>query len=498
MTAAPAPGNAAAALEVRGLVKRFGQFVALDGVDLRVAPREVRAVIGPNGAGKTTLINVLGGQLVADRGTVEVHGRRLGRQHPHQVAKLGVGRTFQISSTFRRMTVLDNMLYAHHAGGGRWFGLDAARLRRLREPAMAGLETIGLTHCADQVVDDVSHGDRKRLEFGMVLATRPTLLLLDEPTAGMGLGERQELIELVLSVARERGLTLVFVEHDIDAVFRAAESITVMALGRVFAEGTPGRDRGQRGGPGDLPRGPKMMLELARVEAAYGHARALHGIDLVVDEGEVVCIVGRNGAGKTSTLRSIVQDLITVTGGSVRFGGEDLVGLAPHEVVRRGIGYVPEDRRVFASLTVTENLTVPRSFAGAGTGAGAGYWTPARVEELFPPLAEFRGRLAGNLSGGQQQMLSIARSLLTNPRMLLLDEPHEGLAPLVARSVVEAIGRLKSLGVSMLLSEQQLHLVHETADRLYVVDRGRIVFSGTVAEFDADEEIARRYLMVAG
>lgn len=245
-----------------------------------------------------------------------------------------------------------------------------------------------------------------------------------------------------------------------------------------------------------------MMLELAGVEAAYGHARALHGIDLVVDEGEVVCIVGRNGAGKTSTLRSIVQDLITVIGGSVRFGGEDLAGLAPHEVVRRGIGYVPEDRRVFASLTVTENLTVPRSFAaGAGAGAGTGaadYWTPARVEELFPPLAEFRGRLAGNLSGGQQQMLSIARSLLTNPRLLLLDEPHEGLAPLVARSVVEAIGRLKSLGVSMLLSEQQLHLVHETADRIYVVDRGRIVFSGTVAEFDADEEIARRYLMVSG
>lgn len=241
-----------------------------------------------------------------------------------------------------------------------------------------------------------------------------------------------------------------------------------------------------------------MMLELAGVEAAYGHARALHGIDLVVDEGEVVCIVGRNGAGKTSTLRSIVQDLITVTGGSVRFGGEDLAGLAPHEVVRRGIGYVPEDRRVFASLTVTENLTVPRSFA-AGAGAGAAdYWTPVRVEELFPPLAEFRGRLAGNLSGGQQQMLSIARSLLTNPRLLLLDEPHEGLAPLVARSVVEAIGRLKSLGVSMLLSEQQLHLVHETADRIYVVDRGRIVFSGTVAEFDADEEIARRYLMVSG
>ena len=494
MNAAPAPGNAAAALEVRGLVKRFGQFTALDGVDLRVAPREIRAVIGPNGAGKTTLINVLGGQLVADGGTVEANGRRLVRQHPHQVAKLGVGRTFQISNTFRRMTVLDNMLYAHHAGGGRWFGLDAARLRRLHEPAMADLETIGLTHCAGQVVDDISHGDRKRLEFGMVLATRPTLLLLDEPTAGMGLGERQELIELVLSVARDRGLTLVFVEHDIDAVFRGRRVHHRDGPRTGVCAGDAGRDRGQRGSAGDLPRGSPMMLELARVEAAYGHAQALHGIDLVVDEGEVVCIVGRNGAGKTSTLRSIVQDIITVTGGIVRFGDEDLAGLAPHEVVRRGIGYVPEDRRVFASLTVTENLTVPRSFADAG----AGWWTPARVEELFPPLAEFRGRLAGNLSGGQQQMLSIARSLLTNPRLLLLDEPHEGLAPLVAQSVVEAIGHLKSLGVSMLLSEQQLHLVHETADRIYVVDRGRIVFAGTVAEFDADEEVARRYLMVAG
>ena len=142
--------------------------------------------------------------------------------------------------------------------------------------------------------------------------------------------------------------------------------------------------------------------------------------------------------------------------------------------------------------------SMPKELRAAATRARAPATDAARVEELFPPLAEFRGRLAGNLSGGQQQMLSIARSLLTNPRMLLLDEPHEGLAPLVARSVVEAIGRLKSLGVSMLLSEQQLHLVHETADRIYVVDRGRIVFEGTVAEFDADEEIARRYLMVAG
>ncbi len=234
------------------------------------------------------------------------------------------------------------------------------------------------------------------------------------------------------------------------------------------------------------------MLVLERVQAAYGHSQALHGIDLEVNEGEVVCIVGRNGAGKTSTMRCVVQDLIRVTSGSVRFKGEEIAGLEPHAIVRRGVGYVPEDRRVFPSLTVTENLTVPRSLAPAG----ADNWTVEKVSELFPQLREFRSRLAGNLSGGQQQMLSIARSLLTNPQLLLLDEPHEGLAPIVARDVVNVINQLKSLGVSMLISEQQLHLVHDTADRIYIIDRGRTVVSGTMEEFERDPDIARRYLMV--
>ena len=222
------------ALSVRGLRKRFGDFVALDGVDMSVNRGEVRAVIGPNGAGKTTLINVLSGHYVADAGDVHVEGKRLKRQYPHQVSRLGVGRTFQISSTFRRMTVYDNMLCAHNSRRDNWLSLKVSQLRNLRD-----LVTIRLNHLATQVVDDISHGDRKRLEFGMVLATQPQLLLLDEPTAGMGLSERHELIDLVLDVSRERGLTLLFVEHDIDVVFKAAEQITVMALGKVFAEGTP-------------------------------------------------------------------------------------------------------------------------------------------------------------------------------------------------------------------------------------------------------------------
>ncbi|MGI9523991.1 MAG: ABC transporter ATP-binding protein [Hyphomicrobiaceae bacterium] len=234
------------------------------------------------------------------------------------------------------------------------------------------------------------------------------------------------------------------------------------------------------------------MLVLEQVGAAYGHAQTLHGIDLEVGQSEVVCIVGRNGAGKTSTMRSIVGDIIQTTGGKVQFNGEDITGLQSHLIVRKGIAYVPEDRRVFANLTIAENLNVPKSFAPED----ASYWTVEKVYDLFPPLREFRTRLAGNLSGGQQQMLTIARSLLTNPQLLLLDEPHEGLAPLVTQDVVGAIEQLKSLGVSMLISEQQLHLVHQTADRIYVIDRGHIVFGGTTAEFENDPSIAERYLMV--
>ncbi len=229
-----------AILTIKGLRKSFGRFMALSGVDLTVRQGEVRAIIGPNGAGKTTLINVLGGQLVGDTGQVEFAGVNLMRKYPHQVAALGVGRTFQISSTFRRMTVYENMLSAHNATSGRWFSLRAARLREMHAAVMNDLESIHLADLAGQAADDISHGDRKRLEFGMVLASRPRLLLLDEPTAGMGLQERYELIDLMLKEIRERQITLIFVEHDIDVVFKAADYISVMAIGKVFAEGLPG------------------------------------------------------------------------------------------------------------------------------------------------------------------------------------------------------------------------------------------------------------------
>lgn len=234
------------------------------------------------------------------------------------------------------------------------------------------------------------------------------------------------------------------------------------------------------------------MLKITGLHAAYGKAQVLHGIDLTVSPGEVACLIGRNGVGKSSTMKSIVRDQITMTGGEIIFDGASLAGLRPHEVIRRGVGYVPEDRRVFASLSVLENLRVTRPVQSADRR----HWTVDEVFRLFPQLHDYRHRKAGVMSGGEQQMLSIARSLLTCPKLLLLDEPHEGLAPKIAEEVVDAIMELKREGVSMIISEQALNTIRRCADSVHVIDRGMTVWSGTVDGFYADPEITRKYLMV--
>lgn len=229
-------------LVARNIHKSFGRFVALAGVDLELRLGERRALIGPNGAGKTTFISIIGGQQAGGAGgTVLFGGRDISGASPHAIARLGIGRTFQISRTFRKLTALENMLVAMlHAGGGAGaMSLGAGRLRALRDPAMSMLREVGLGGLAEERVEEISHGDRKRLEFGMVLAGRPQLLLLDEPTAGMGISERTELMEMMVRHIDERRIALLFVEHDIDIVFRFADVITVMARGKVFAEGTP-------------------------------------------------------------------------------------------------------------------------------------------------------------------------------------------------------------------------------------------------------------------
>ena len=230
------------------------------------------------------------------------------------------------------------------------------------------------------------------------------------------------------------------------------------------------------------------LLEAAEVHTYYDLSHILFGVSLRVRPGEVVCLLGRNGAGKTTTLKTLMG-LTPAARGTVRFKGEPISRLPPFEVARRGLGYVPEERRVFAGLTVRENLEVARKTAG-------GRWDVGRVCRLFGHLKGLLGRKAGSLSGGEQQMLTIARTLMGDPDMILLDEPSEGLAPLVIQALQEQLLELKKEGIALLLSEQNLGFVKDLGDRAYIIEKGMIRYEGTLSELLANEEVRRSYLAV--
>jgi branched-chain amino acid transport system ATP-binding protein len=234
------------------------------------------------------------------------------------------------------------------------------------------------------------------------------------------------------------------------------------------------------------------LLELSHVETYYDDSHILFDLSLTVESGEVVCLLGRNGAGKTTTVRSIVG-LTPPRSGRITLRGRDLAGLPPFRIARQGIGFVPEDRRVFFNLTVAENLEVARKTWGNGA---SGAWTAERVYELFPILRERRRQAGGTLSGGEQQMLTIARTLMGNPEVLLLDEPSEGLAPLVVDNLRQQLGRLKASGLTIVLAEQNVRFVSELGDRVYILEKGMVRYQGSMAEFLADEQVRQTYLAV--
>lgn len=229
------------------------------------------------------------------------------------------------------------------------------------------------------------------------------------------------------------------------------------------------------------------MLNVKSIHTFYGLSHILFDVSIAVSEGEVVGLLGRNGAGKSTTMRSIMG-LTPPKEGSIIFKGEDVTGEKPFVLFRKGMGYVPDDRRVFADLSVDDNLEIVHQREAT--------WNKGRVYELFPALAEIKTRRAGHLSGGEQQMLTIARALMGSPDLLLLDEPTEGLAPLIVRDLEEQILKLKDAGISILLSEQNVRSALKMITRAYVIDNGRIRFEGTVAELEANEEVKRKYLMV--
>lgn len=236
---------------------------------------------------------------------------------------------------------------------------------------------------------------------------------------------------------------------------------------------------------------PNPLLKVERLNAFYGQAQALFNLDLEVDRGEVVALMGRNGAGKSTTMKAIMGLLDRVQG-EVSFLGKRITRARPHHIARSGLGYVPEDRRIFTDLTVMENLEVGRQPARKN----AVVWTPERLFRLFPNLGDMPGRPGGQMSGGEQQMLTVARTLMGNPHLVLLDEPSEGLAPLIVEQMVNLILELKREGLSVLLSEQNLHFAELVSDRAYVLDNGAICFAGSMADLAGNDSIRRKHLAV--
>jgi branched-chain amino acid transport system ATP-binding protein len=233
------------------------------------------------------------------------------------------------------------------------------------------------------------------------------------------------------------------------------------------------------------------MLTVQGLDAHYGLAHILAGLELTVQRGEVVVLLGRNGAGKSTTLKSIIG-LLRPTAGRITFEGQEIAGRSPSTIARLGLGYVPEERRIFTELTVRENLEVGRQKPRPGVP----HWTPEKLYALFPNLAEMKDRPGGRMSGGEQQMLTIARTLMGNPRLILLDEPSEGLSPLIVEQMADAIAALKRDGMTVLLSEQSLHFAARVADRAYIIEKGRIRHEAGMTALLADEDVRQRYLAV--
>jgi branched-chain amino acid transport system ATP-binding protein len=233
-----------------------------------------------------------------------------------------------------------------------------------------------------------------------------------------------------------------------------------------------------------------MMLSVRDMVTGYGLGAVIHGISLEVDAGEVVCLLGRNGAGKSTTLRSIMG-LTPPRSGKIEFMGREITRRPPFEVARLGIGYIPDDRRIFGELTVEENLMIVRRVTRRD-----GHWTMERVFRLFPLLSELRLKHGAGLSGGEQKMLAIGRALMGNPAMLILDEPSEGLSPLMVKTLIEAIRQIREEGVTLLIADQNVKFARRVGSRGYILDEGHIRFSGLIDELWANEDVIRRYLAV--
>ncbi|MNK07258.1 High-affinity branched-chain amino acid transport ATP-binding protein LivF [compost metagenome] len=504
--AMPATGRPRRLLQADALTMTFGGVRAVQAVSFTVPPAAVTALIGPNGAGKSTVINMLSGYYQPTSGAVALGGQALAGLPAHRVARGGIARTYQTSQLFDTLSVEDNVALGMLRG--RLGGLLASRrylAADVRERARALLAFCGYEGALNVPAADLPHVDRRLVEIARALATDADILLMDEPAAGLSREDKTRLAGLLRRIA-EAGAGVLLVEHDMALVMGVSDHIVAIDAGRELAQGSAAEiqqsaavrqaylgDETARRAPAARTRPPGAalppeVLGVGNLTTGYGANPVLHGIDLQVRQGEMVALLGANGAGKSTLMRTLAG-LHRPAQGGMHLQGQELHGLAADRIVARGLVLVPEGRQVFPGLSVLDNIRLGAFLHPQDRDE--------RVEEMltrFPRLRERLHQRAGLLSGGEQQMLAIARGLMSKPVILLLDEPSLGLAPKIIDELFEALDRLRAESMTILLVDQMAALALSLADRAYVLESGRVAAHGSAADIAQDGALARAYL----
>jgi branched-chain amino acid transport system ATP-binding protein len=515
-----------ARLACSGVTVRFGGLVAVTKAELAVAPGEIVGLVGPNGAGKSTLFGVLSGLIRPAAGRVWLDGADITHTRPQVRAARGLARTFQHPELFAGLTVRDHLVLAHrvrHARRRVWsdlFTMGSAHPVAADEKDRVDdlLDLLGLSQVARQPAVGLPLGTARLVELGRALANAPTVLLLDEPSSGLDSTETEQFEQVVRRVVRERGTSVLLVEHDVELVMRLCANVYVIDFGVMIANGPPklvhanpvvraaylgeeapaSQQRSTepaapataatvqaRPSPAAGNAPPALVVEDLTVR--YGDAIGLAGVSFTVPSGTALAVLGPNGAGK-STLARAVSGLVPAASGRVALGDEDISAWPAYAVRRAGLVHLPEGRGVFRSLTVAENLRMAVSSVRRADQDAA----VDLALTTFPQLAPRRRQLAGRLSGGEQQMLSLARALATSPRLLVADELSLGLAPKLVDMVFEGLERTRAAGVTVLMIEQYVHRALAFADECLVLLRGSVAWQGSAQA--AGTEVLRHYL----
>lgn len=485
-----------ALLEVNGLTKRFGGLVAVKDICFQIQAGEILGLIGPNGSGKSTVMKCIMGIEKPNAGEVKLSGTNVAGWPTHRIARHGVGIVFQHSHPLQRQTILEHIKLALLPDNLFMLATDHGVTRRAEEIA----ERVGLSRVKNRLPRTLAFADLRRLELAKAIARNPKVVLVDEPFAGLTSAEVADFSTLIASF-REDGHAVLLVDHNVKGVAALVDRVLAMYLGEYVADGTAEEvmqnetvrrvylggkietaSRPEREGKGHTP-----LLNVKNLGVLYGKATALDDVSVHVGEGEFVSVVGLNGAGKT-TLFNAISGMVPHSG-TVEWRGQSLEGRTAGSIARDGIVQCPETRELFGDMSVRENLDL-----------GGQHLTPDESHKqlewlfaLFPILKSRQGQAARTLSGGEQQMLAIARALMMKPKLLVLDEPTLGLAPVILEQLSKAMETLRqTTDITVLLGEQNVTFALPHADRVYVLEHSRVVWEGPPGKFA--EEAGAGYL----